>query len=360
MTRVVGFFSKLLLLAFSLAVALGATELLLRAAWRGYYDKNVPIPRFEPHETRGYENARDAEYRQGKPEWVMHVRTNSLGFRGGEPRDEKLRILAVGDSFTFGYGVSEDETWTTLLDRAHEEVEVINAGVPGYGTAHELLLLEEHGPTLRPDIVLLAFFWNDVLDSYHAEIPRFRTEGGELIREVPAPDAVASKLRTRRSKERLLARSYAYRFFSDRAKIARFRLRQWFGMGDIHSFGTDRKVFEEAWALQEALLRAFASASREIGAKLLLIVIPDQVQVHTEWRVAGAGGLDLDIQDRLGEIASSLEIETLDLLPGLNAARGDSPLYFRQDRHLTALGNRIVAELVRSRLEDEAWWPVSR
>ncbi|HUG92600.1 MAG TPA: GDSL-type esterase/lipase family protein [Planctomycetaceae bacterium] len=75
------------------------------------------------------------------------------------------RVLAIGDSCTFGVGVDDDESWPAMLQRQFERggrtVEVINAGVPGYTAYQGRRYLESEGLALRPDVVVACFGFND-------------------------------------------------------------------------------------------------------------------------------------------------------------------------------------------------------
>ena len=97
------------------------------------------------------------------------IRINSLGFRGKETTlekpDEVKRILVLGDSFTFGMGVEENETFPhhleTLLGKTGQDWEVLNFGVPGYNTIQEAELFKVKGLAYSPDIVILYVLDND-------------------------------------------------------------------------------------------------------------------------------------------------------------------------------------------------------
>ena len=104
----------------------------------------------------------------------VNVKINSVGMRDYEYPFEKnestSRILVLGDSQTFGWGVPFDETYPKVLNRMLnsivptpqvKEYEVINLGVGNYNTAQELLLLKHVGLNFQPDIVILGFFVND-------------------------------------------------------------------------------------------------------------------------------------------------------------------------------------------------------
>src|SRR5204863_1476949 len=92
------------------------------------------------------------------PELAYEVHINALGLRGPEiertPPVGRTRILALGDSMTFGYHLEEDETWPArleaLLRGAGRDVEVVNGGVGGWSIDSETLFLEERGLALAP------------------------------------------------------------------------------------------------------------------------------------------------------------------------------------------------------------------
>jgi len=98
------------------------------------------------------------------------VRINALGFRGEDPdpikNDRTSRIVILGDSTAFGFGVEEDDCLVNrlqvLLDASGTEVEVLNAGIPGYGLRGEIAVLEEKVRALQPDIVVVVFDANDL------------------------------------------------------------------------------------------------------------------------------------------------------------------------------------------------------
>jgi lysophospholipase L1-like esterase len=114
------------------------------------------------------------------PELAYGVEINSLGLRGPEiartPPPGTTRVLAVGDSQTFGFYLENDQTWPARLEarlRADgSEVEVVNAGVGGWSIDSETLFLIERGLALQPQVVLLGYCGNDIADLAAAE-PRY-------------------------------------------------------------------------------------------------------------------------------------------------------------------------------------------
>lgn len=108
------------------------------------------------------------------PNWTAktfgrELRISSRGLRDGEYDYERQpgvpRVLVLGDSYTWGYGVGNDEIFTEVMEQklnsGGTKCEVINTGVSGWGTDQEYLFFREEGHKYRPDIVVLAFFLNN-------------------------------------------------------------------------------------------------------------------------------------------------------------------------------------------------------
>jgi hypothetical protein len=113
---------------------------------------------------------------EGKPEWRAYTRINRHGLRDREIPHERtggFRILVLGDSFTAAMQVEQEATFVKLLERRlaasaplGSGVEVLNAGVSGWGTDNALLFFQHEGWRYRPDLVLLAFCTvNDVWEN---------------------------------------------------------------------------------------------------------------------------------------------------------------------------------------------------
>jgi lysophospholipase L1-like esterase len=98
--------------------------------------------------------------------------TNSLGLRSPEVRaDGSVRVLALGDSCTWGWAVGQDQSYPAELQRRLDErdpaarFQVINAGVPGYTSYQGLEYLRNRGLALDPAIVIIAYGFNDLFET---------------------------------------------------------------------------------------------------------------------------------------------------------------------------------------------------
>jgi lysophospholipase L1-like esterase len=122
--------------------------------------------------TRGRQN--DVRHIE-RAEFAVDVRLNALGFREHRLPSPKppgvLRVVALGDSFTQGYGVEEEDAWPrrleSVLDARHPgRYQVVNLGVPGTNPRDQLSHLRDPGLAYEPDVVLVAVMGNDVQDRW--------------------------------------------------------------------------------------------------------------------------------------------------------------------------------------------------
>ena len=118
------------------------------------------------------------------------VTFSEAGYRGSQvyqipkPAD-KLRIVVLGDSFTFGEEVEDFETYPAYLEQLIPNSEVINFGVHGYGLDQMLLRLQQVGLSYQPDIVIFAFINDDLnralLSFRDYQKPKFQLISNKLV-----------------------------------------------------------------------------------------------------------------------------------------------------------------------------------
>jgi len=143
-----------------MAVVLGAAELILRAIdlreLRDSYEPGRALL-FRHDAELGWAAIPNASATFAGTRAVA-VRNNSLGLRDIEPgAAAKPTAMFVGDSFVWGYDAKANERFTDLLRSELPTVRIVNAGVPGYGTDQEYLLLERLWSAIKPDVVVLLY-----------------------------------------------------------------------------------------------------------------------------------------------------------------------------------------------------------
>ena len=143
--------------------------------------------RESPHPDLEYELTPGAGGSWGK----KSIQINSHGFRDREYSLEKPsdhgRIVVIGDSITFGYGLQPEQRFPEQLESrfrdAGSKVEVLNLGVGGYDTLDEVAFLERVGLDFEPDLVVVGFCINDLgVQSVNLRTIRVLRRYGWLIR----------------------------------------------------------------------------------------------------------------------------------------------------------------------------------
>ena len=282
-----------------------------------------------PDSELGYSLAPGASGEWHGAEFVERVHVNSKGLRGDEipaRRPGVARILVLGDSMTFGHGVDDDQTYSAQLEALlrgdGSDVHVINAGVRGYGTDHAYRFFVRRLRELRPDLVVFAFYENDVSDDI--ERPLYAVEGGRLV----ALPATALRLyRIGRIYEWLPTVARGSRLVNVLVPLLA-------GLGaapeaPVHRPPALIETVRERIRLQ---LEELEAISKQDGFSLILLGIPypdrDPARDAYLWLHAAPPAV-IDWLDLSAEPQWKLEAEQL---------------FFRRDGHLTALGHRRVAE----------------
>lgn len=297
----------------------------------------------------------------GHPDFSYRLRTNSRGLRTAI-EDGPVDVVALGDSFTGGYGVDEKVAWPAQLARLGG-LTVANLGISGFGAGSELAMLRQEGLRLRPRLVLWQFFANDLLDAASFAAWQAAGQGDflawERARTLPAAAAALST-------PAVALRGLLHRHLVS-YELAKWALRQgvyaaqrrpvrWIdGQGaplllDISgptawSDRSDRRV-RAGMALTAAALEAARDAVRAAGAELIVVLAPTKEAVY--WRGEALERIALESNDRwAAKLCRRLGIACLPLLPVfLGAARQAGPLYFREDVHWNPAGHRLAAEAI--------------
>lgn len=219
------------------------------------------------------------------------IEVNSLGLRYAElgPKaPDEFRVLALGDSITFGDFVVESETWTRQMEALtagrKKLVRFINAGLPGAGTAEELALFREIGARVKPDLVLVGMYLNDA-------------QSGSLFftKKLPDPWAKSRFLTWLSDRFQLLDTRFFRNAFPgeiDPAWRETFRAGRMLKTGDM--FGTrdgfDFEIYNaymdfglgwnpKAWKIIETITAALRDTVTAQDARLAVLLFPVHIQV---------------------------------------------------------------------------------
>jgi hypothetical protein len=304
------FLQHLLLLAGSLGVALLLGEGVLRVAGVAYNGSF-----FQADLQRGWALRPNTEgWEIG--ETKNYVRINSDGLHDREHALAKppgtLRIAVLGDSCAESVSQPVEKAFPYLVEqqlgqcpsRRVRQVEVINFGVSGYGTAQELLTLRNQVWKYSPDIVLLAFYpGNDVFNNRRElnpsvgaeQCPYFVLRNGQLALDDSfqhAPDLRPSAIRWQALRARIVNHSRVVQLFYHVVNTYRQRAAeksvnaketaQLPSLDDqIYSPPTDPKL-QQAWLVTEELLRMMNREVRAHGAEFWIVSLWTSRQVSPD------------------------------------------------------------------------------
>lgn len=363
-------FANALLLGVSLAAALAAAEAGLREFFpqpllESYRAADAGGPLTRRDSELGWTLKPDVAWVEGSTPWEKGLSTNAAGFRDAPHADAKApgayRIAILGDSFVFGSGVAQDGILTRRL-AAHlgPGFEIVNLGVPGYGTDQELLTLRRWGRKLSPDLVLLGFFWNDLMENVSDRIyglpkPRYSLEQGRLVLHPPAGFSAPSTFA--RLDASLSSRSHLWSLLRNGLSSAGR------AVGDApeerpvsidFSLKNPPASREADFALAFALLGAVRDEAASLGAPFGVFSVPPRflVEAGVGARLLKIYGLPEDAFEedgfrRVREACEARGIPFLDLVPGFRReAAAGTRLYLPTGIHWSPAGHEAAARLL--------------
>jgi hypothetical protein len=266
--------------------------------------------------------------------------------------------MTLGDAFTSAEGVDTGQAWPRvleeiLIDRLEPTpVEVLNFAITGYGPNQNAAVFREYGPRYLPDLVLVGFFVNDFFDALISN-EAFQSEIGF---DMPHQKGVRSVLAARQ-----LRALVQHRLTDPMRELLTGTPRSYgFFLGNFQSFDAEfaDEMIEGAKVVGERLAEIQATAS-EIGAKVIIVLIPASIQVCDPQdlayfpRVIDLGDtnrFDLDRPQTLAlEIADELGAVSMDLRPTLRKL--DTCPYYPWNMHWLPEGHRAVAASVADELQ---------
>lgn len=197
------------------------------------------------------------------------VTTNALGLRDRHfaqgRRDNSVRVICLGASPTFGWGVGQQETYAKDLERrlqsglGSNRVEVINAGQIGYSSYQGVRYFQDVILPLRPDIITLSYVINDV--------DKYRFYQNNLVADSTLQHLPEFLVRV----ENILSHSRFYRFYRRVLNQTRSVSHQFFGRSGVEEFREGRRVSLEEY---RANISAIVRLAKEQGIGVVLMKMP--------------------------------------------------------------------------------------
>ncbi len=375
---------NVLLVAVSLAVGLVLIEVGVRVF--GLY--RFPSENFvESHPELGWSHipGKEGHWTVGKQR--IHVKINSKGLRDREYPYQKekrvFRILVLGDSFTEAFQVPLQDTFCKVLEetlnrnKRERHFEVINAGFAGVGTDYQLLFLRREGYKYDPDLVISAFFVNDIYDNFKSK---------NIVEDKSTSVAYAQKGLATDLRQFLAINSCAYNYLGRAIPkhaplLANFLMK----LGVLSHQPTDEAedvdqlhdlVFSanygpqltKAWEVTQILFSELANEAKKRVSRFAVISIPAREQVYenlwqyklTQPRMRQRDWNLKKPDQLLSAFLDDSGIPFLELLPYFRKVAGESALYYMgADGHWNVKGHHLAGRIIHNWLIEENLVPIS-
>lgn len=308
--------------------------LLLEIILRNFHPQKYIVyqkdsPRFfELDNELGWKNAINTEgyFISTLGDTRTYTKINQNGLRDENYSYERVqnisRILVLGDSFVFGYGVNQKEVFTEIIERKLKNLEVINAGVPGYGPDQELIWLQKEGLKYKPDLIILVISPNDFNDIvwdrgyWNISKPRFIIKNNTLFL-------------TNRTNLKVIERKYSV---LDNFFIYEFLRMKYFFTFEFEYFHNNNTE-DERLKLMKMILEEIKITSERIPSKFLIVIFNESENRENFFQEYGAEN----------------EVLVLNLRSGLKEFREKNPnvnIYFKYNQHWNQIGHKLVADLI--------------
>jgi hypothetical protein len=282
----------------------------------------------------------------------VYLKINSLGFRNNEdfsigiPRG-KIRIICSGDSFTLGYGVSNESTWCQQLAKIDDSFETVNMGQGGYGLDQSYLWYKRDGIRLDHDIHIVALITVDFFRMQSNKFlgyskPFLDLENGVLLTKgIPVPKPSSSRIWLLRKQGKLRELNFV--------KLMK-------GLISHKKFDPDKENFQQrANKTRRIVLKIFSDLQQinlQKNSTLVLVYLPTEKSIYDKatkvWReflhdeAVKHNLLFVDLHDELIKLPSH-EIEKFFI-------QKDNTDYLFASGHYTEEGNTYIANVLFKKL----------
>jgi len=239
--------------------------------------------------------------------------------------------------------VADDETFAfqleTILQTRYPDIDiqVLNAGVPGYGTADQFAFLNSRGKALNPDMVIVQFLSvNDIEESRSPATTWADVRDGMLTSRLAENGPEQSLPWWRRVQYWSKNNIHLARLLSDRLGYLAMK---WGILDNIKGFWGEDYTAEDADSTTKYMV-AISEASRKLNAECLILYTTGQVHVFSDKQ------LMLRSTGFMKTAADKANVDWINSLKLLRQRSDKFDLYYPQDGHWTVNGHRAIAEIL--------------
>jgi hypothetical protein len=355
--------------------------LFLEASLQGFYYfssgsflfKRNAVPIYRRDQYMGCSVKPNLSFHHATNEFDSYLYTNGEGFRTSQSHEEyslskdnsRYRILLLGPSFAFGWGVNYEDTFANQLKNYLEaggfakgrKIEVINAGVPAIPAANQLNWFDSYGQKFSPDLVVQFIYGGMSV----GDVPDTNIEVNSEGYIVERDETFAQKMQRKLKNSAVVYYGWVVSTTISSAVNGRSKDRQVLGAGrkleEQTRFDAEDKETRASFDFYHHLSLSVSRAS----AKVIIVHFPLSYCVHREdisrWRHLGVEDVDGQIafNEKFCGYVDQQGIPCLNITRDLieEAQHNQERLYYWLDIHWTPKGNRIAAQSVARYLISE-------
>lgn len=277
----------------------------------------------------------------------VYTKINSQGLRDYEysiKKPEKIfRIIGLGDSYTYGWGVKLEDIYLKQLEKKLRNVEVINFGVGGYNTVQEVEFFKEK-IDYEPDLVIIGYLLNDASDNW---MPDLNKDGGGIKYAEKSKGSIPIPLGL---KIFLSENLDSYKFLSQKYHNLLMNL----GIRE----STEESSFELYkddninWVKAQNAMKELSDLSKKYNFKVLFVMLPYLYELDN-YPYLSLNKKVLDIADENG-------FYTLDTTSYFKGYKDNSLWVDPTDKHPNSKGHEIIANAIYEKLINESLIPIPK
>ncbi len=291
---------------------------------------------------------------------------NPYGFRGKFNLKKKRtgrRYAVVGDSFTFSFGVKDNETFVDILNRQNTSPDtLLNFGVPGFSTDQEFLLIKERVFYFEPQVIIVVvYLGNDLFDNQRAfplqadnAKPYFELiSDGLRLKNAPVPRRTKPQSESQKDLRTIVLGEG----FNPEKLIEKF-IRRWLLMRLIREavFGESKKIqfgdrLTPALRLFYAIIAEMHRLCLEKHIELKLVLMPGKSFIERPGSISEQ--FQNHLRERIWKNRKRIGIEVIDLAKMMRTRyqKESRKWFYSHEGHLNPAGHRVVADILASALK---------